>query len=163
MTALHQIATFSRSEHDHRCRKPTGSFRAAERTFRKRPVAVIASSALIRHFDTMGWIARPGSAEDKLNRWMTSKNQLRMALWSSACVCAFATWSVIESTKSGREGLAAIPALFGVGAIIASVYLGRAAQPPNKAWRLSKFLTLPVFIYIVFLSGIGGTVMHALR
>jgi hypothetical protein len=41
MTAFHQVATFSRSEHDHRCRKPTGSFRAAKRTDWKRPIADI--------------------------------------------------------------------------------------------------------------------------
>ena len=41
LTAHHQMATFSRFERHHRSRKPTGSFRAAERTFRKRPTTDI--------------------------------------------------------------------------------------------------------------------------
>lgn len=97
----------------------------------------------------MGWIAKPSSAEDKLNRWMTPKNQLRIALWLSVYVCAQAIWSILEIVKPNWRLLTAIPAIFGVCALVASVYLKRIEHPSPVGWWLSVFLTLPAAFYFL--------------
>ena len=111
----------------------------------------------------MGWIAKRGSAEDKLNRWLTSKNQLRGALWLSALFCSLAAWSMFDMLKPAWRALTVVPLLFGATAIVASHHLKRTETPTRLAWAVSLFLALPTLFVVFVNSGILGSIVRAVR
>jgi len=111
----------------------------------------------------MGWIAKPGSAEDKLNRWLTSKNQLRVALWLSGLFCGLAAWSMFEVLKPAWRPLTLLPVIFGVSAIVASHTLKPTERPTRFAWAASLLLALPTPIVVLVNSGILGSIVRAFR
>src|SRR3569623_648566 len=73
------------------------------------PVAGVALTRSEWQIAAMGWIAKPGSAEDKLNRWFTDKNCARLALWISAWVCCLIIWWMVGVLKPSWRGLLLIP------------------------------------------------------
>ena len=109
----------------------------------------------------MGWIAKPGSAEDKLKRWVTSKNQLRVALWLSGFFCALAASYMFDHLKSAWQALILVPLIFGLSAILASEILRRNEKPTRLAWAVSLFLALPTPLVVAVNSGIVDSIISA--
>jgi hypothetical protein len=94
----------------------------------------------------MGWIARPGSAEDKFNKWWDRNGFTRGLLWCSAI------WSVLIGLRlfailpQDRRVVAVLPMLYAVGALAVARHLGRIERPKAASWIAAAFFLIPVVV-----------------
>lgn len=96
----------------------------------------------------MGWIAKPGSPEDRLNRWL-DRNILRVCLAVSAAVSIQWTVTIIEVARLDQRIIAIVPALFALGELIAA-FKTRTIRELSTAQRgLVGLLLVPAVVDLV--------------
>lgn len=111
----------------------------------------------------MGWIAKPGSAEDRLNQWMTRKNTTVLFLLFSVFYSGLLAWTILDWLKPHWRFLVFAPGLYGLGAAISAVMLWRSKQPSRALWMLAYFFAALPFTKMFIDSGIVGGVIAALQ
>ncbi|WP_156364284.1 MULTISPECIES: hypothetical protein [unclassified Sphingomonas] len=102
----------------------------------------------------MGWIAKPGSAEDRLNKWLDRLGLSRFALWCSALLSVAIAWNLYDVLPPNRKFLTAIPVAFGFGACAVARHLGKVERPGLAAWLAALFFSTPLLLQVAESSGL---------
>ncbi|WP_313332689.1 hypothetical protein [Sphingobium yanoikuyae] len=107
----------------------------------------------------MGWIAKPGSTEDRLNQWLVRKNLALIFLAFSVFESGLFFWLAVQWLKPGWRFLMLLPLAYAIGAFITGVVLWRSKDPSSALWAATYFFVgLPV-IKMVLDSGIISEVV----
>jgi hypothetical protein len=119
----------------------------------------IASKHPIGHLIGVGWIAKPGSAENRLNKWLDRIGLTRILLWCSAFQSALIGWTLYDILVPDRRVLAVLPFLYATGALAVARHLGKVERPSAASWLAAAFFLLPVLLQIAeslgLIDGIG--------
>ena len=96
----------------------------------------------------MGWIANPGSAEDRFNKWLDRTGLTRILLCFSAFLSVLIGWRLCEALPPGRRLLAALAILYALGALAVARHLGKIERPSAASWVAAAFFLIPVMLQI---------------
>jgi hypothetical protein len=106
----------------------------------------------------MGWTAKPGSAEERLNQWTTRKNVTLIFLGLSVFYSGLLAWAAIELLKPSWRYLVGLPLAYGVGAACTAAVLWRSEHPSTATWATAYFFGALPAITMLLNSGIVGEV-----
>ncbi|WP_116089783.1 hypothetical protein [Sphingomonas crusticola] len=111
----------------------------------------------------MAWIAKPGSAEDKFNRWSERVGPTRILLWLSTLFSIVIAWSVFEIVIPKWRILAIIPLFYAAGALATARYFRRVDKPGWLARAVSIFFLMPIILHIAKSVGVTDIVASILQ
>ena len=94
----------------------------------------------------MGWIAKPGSTEDKLNKWLDRIGLIRILLWCSAFLSVITGWNLYGFLLSAHRAWAGVAILYAVGALAVARRLGKVERPSAVLWLAVAFFLIPVAV-----------------
>jgi hypothetical protein len=101
----------------------------------------------------MGWIAKPGSAEDKIDKWLDRTSLTRLLLCFSAILSLIIAVGVYRPESSSSRALVALPILYGLGTLAVAYLLGKTRRPSVVLKIASAFFLLPVALH--FMNSVG--------
>lgn len=107
----------------------------------------------------MGWIAKPGSAEDRINQWLVRKNLALIFLAFSVFESGLFFWLAIHWLKPGWRFLMLLPLAYAIGASATAVFLWKSKEPSSALWTTTYFFVALPVIKMVLDSGIIGEVV----
>lgn len=107
----------------------------------------------------MGWIAKPGSAEERINQWLVRKNLALIFLAFSAFESGLFFWLAVQWLKPGWRFLMLLPLAYAIGASITGVVLWKSKDPSSTLWATTYFFVALPVIKMVLDSGIIGEVV----
>lgn len=106
----------------------------------------------------MGWIAKPGSAEDRLNQWLTRKNVTLTFLGLSVFYSALLAWAAVGLLKPDWRYLSVVPLAYGLGAVGTAVALWKIDRPSTATWAIAYFFGALPAIKMLLDSGVVGEI-----
>ena len=121
---------------------------------RFRPIPDIARCEKQLHAINMGWIAEPGSAEDRLKRWLDRVGVTRILLWCSTAESMLIAWNLYDALPANYVFLTAVPIAFGFGAFAVARHLGKVERPSIVAWLAALFFMIPVLLQVAGSAGL---------
>jgi hypothetical protein len=94
----------------------------------------------------MSWIAKPGSTEDRLNKWLDRIGLTRILLWCSAFQSVLIGLRLYDALVPDRRALAVLPFLYAKGALAVARHLGKVERPSAAARVAAAFFLLPIVL-----------------
>jgi hypothetical protein len=110
-------------------------------------------------FCTMGWIAKPGSVEDRLNQWFVRKNLALIFLVFSVFESGLFFWLAVQWLKPGWRFLMLLPLAYAIGAFMTGALLWKSKEPSSALWATTYFFVALPIIKMVLDSGIISEVV----
>ena len=107
----------------------------------------------------MGWIAKPGSAEDSLNQWFVRKNVALIFLVFSVFESGLFFLLAVQWLKPGWRVVMLLPLAYAIGAILTGVLLWKSKEPSSALWTTTYFFVALPVIKMVLDSGIISEVV----
>lgn len=118
----------------------------------------LASSRYAIHAPRVGWIARPGSAEDRLKKWLDRVGLTRVLLWCSALLTLLIAWNMYDVTLPRWRWILIVPVTYALGALGIARHFGQMERPTKLAWFAAIFFLIPVFVQFAVSTGLADMI-----